>query len=93
MDSGSMLILDSQLDWYKLSKSLIFIQTEVLPNSRTLVPYLLIPDSGILADNLGLSEIISASRLEHVAPQLALRCHLGHVLSFKKYVPTIIILH
>ncbi|KAL7213385.1 hypothetical protein ACSBR2_015995 [Camellia fascicularis] len=35
MDSSSMLILDSQLDWDKLSKSLIFIQPEVLSHSRT----------------------------------------------------------
>ncbi|KAL7160887.1 hypothetical protein ACSBR2_041515 [Camellia fascicularis] len=39
----------------------IFIQTETFPRLRTLVPYPLIPDSGIFIDNLGLTEIISAS--------------------------------
>ncbi|GMP25693.1 hypothetical protein CsSME_00002434 [Camellia sinensis var. sinensis] len=47
--------------WDKLSKSLIFTQTEVLPHSRTLVPYPFILDSGFFADNLGLAEIISSS--------------------------------
>ncbi|KAL7228953.1 hypothetical protein ACSBR2_007617 [Camellia fascicularis] len=85
---GSMLILDSQLDRDKFPKIFIFIQTEILPYSRTLVPYLLISDSGISADNLGLSKITSASRPGHVVPQMILRHHLGHVLSFTKYAPT-----
>ncbi|THG04489.1 hypothetical protein TEA_024483 [Camellia sinensis var. sinensis] len=61
LDSVSLLILDSQLDWDKLTKSLIFCQTEVLSHSRTLVPYPLIPDFDFFTDNLGLAEIISAS--------------------------------
>ena len=88
MDSGSMLILDSQLDRDKLLKSFIIIHAKVLHSSRTLVPYPLISDSGISADNLGLAVITSTSSQGHVAPQLALRCHLGHVLLSKKYVPT-----
>ncbi|KAL7177418.1 hypothetical protein ACSBR2_030725 [Camellia fascicularis] len=83
-----MLILDSLIDKDKFPKSFILIQAEVLPHSRTLITYPSIPDSGISADNLGLAEIISASRPRHVAPRLALRCHLGHVLLFKKYAPT-----
>ncbi|KAF5934604.1 hypothetical protein HYC85_030775 [Camellia sinensis] len=55
MDSGLLLILDSQYDWDKLSKSLIFIQTEVFSHSRTLVPYPLISDSDIFGDNLGIT--------------------------------------
>ncbi|KAL7166593.1 hypothetical protein ACSBR2_037292 [Camellia fascicularis] len=52
MNSGSMLILDSQLDKDKLPKSLIFIQTEALPHSRTPVPYPFISDSSISVDHL-----------------------------------------
>ncbi|GMP43908.1 hypothetical protein CsSME_00013082 [Camellia sinensis var. sinensis] len=60
--NGKSFVLSSLYwDWDKLSKSLILTQTEVFSHSRTLVPYPLIPDSGILADNLGLAEIISAS--------------------------------
>ncbi|GMP52731.1 hypothetical protein CsSME_00018437 [Camellia sinensis var. sinensis] len=68
-----MLILDSLIDKDKLPKSFILIQAEVLPHSRTLVPYLFISDSGISTNNLGLAEITSASRQGHVAPGLALR--------------------
>ncbi|GMP83028.1 hypothetical protein CsSME_00037103 [Camellia sinensis var. sinensis] len=80
MDSSSMLILDSQLDRDKLPKSFILIQTEIFPCSKTLVPYPLISNSGIIVDNLGLAEITSASRPGHVAPQLILQHHVGHVL-------------
>mgnify|MGYP003702386783 CR=1 FL=1 len=51
----------SPIDKDKLPKSFILIQTEVLPHSRTLVPYLFIPDSDIFGDYLGLTEITSAS--------------------------------
>ncbi|CAL5366051.1 unnamed protein product [Camellia sinensis] len=68
MDSGSMFILDSHLDKDKLFLNLITIQIEILSCSRTLVFYLLISDSSISADNLGLSEIILATQSGHVAP-------------------------
>ena len=61
MDFCSVLILDSQRDKDKLPKSVILIHAEVLPHSRTLVPYPLIPDSDIFGGNLGLAEITSAS--------------------------------
>ena len=71
-------------DQDKLSKSLIFTQTEVfsqsrtlvhiqvvfLLHSRTLVPYPLISDSDIFGGNLGLAEMTSAQRPRHVAPRL-----------------------
>ena len=60
MDFGSILILDPKLDRDKLPKSLSFIQIEVLPHSKTSVPYLFISDSGISADNLDPVEITSA---------------------------------
>ena len=61
MDFCSVLILDSSRDKDKLTKSVILILAEVLPYSRTLVPYPLIPDSDIFRDNLGLVEITLAS--------------------------------
>ena len=56
-----MLIQDSSTDRDKLSKNVILIYAEVLPHSRTLVPYPLISDSDIFSDNLGLTEITSAA--------------------------------
>lgn len=61
VDSDSMLILDPHLDRDKLFLSLIFIQNEILPTSRTPVPYPFASDPDISADNLGLAEIISVS--------------------------------
>ncbi|THG02827.1 hypothetical protein TEA_014148 [Camellia sinensis var. sinensis] len=66
--------------WLKLKLISFCSRAEVLPHSRTLVIYLLIPDSDIFGNNLGLAEITSASRPGHVAPRLTRRCHLGHVL-------------
>ncbi|THG04170.1 hypothetical protein TEA_015511 [Camellia sinensis var. sinensis] len=75
----------------KLSKSLIFTQTEVFSQSRTFVliqvefplhsktlaPYPLISDSDIFGGNLGLAEMTSAQRPRHVAPRLTRRRHLA----------------
>ena len=61
MDFCSILILDSSIDKDKLPKSFILIHAEVLPHSRTLVPYPLIPYSDIFGDNLGPAEITSVS--------------------------------
>ncbi|KAL7163577.1 hypothetical protein ACSBR2_039648 [Camellia fascicularis] len=71
---------DSSIDRDKLPKSFILIQVESPHHSNTLVPYPLISDSDIFGDNLGLAEIISASRSGHVAPRLTRQHHLGHVL-------------
>ena len=53
MDFYSVLILDSPIDKDKLPKSVILIHAEVLPYSRTLVPYPLLSDSDIFKDNIG----------------------------------------
>mgnify|MGYP003702331325 CR=1 FL=1 len=88
MDFSSVLILDSLTDKDKLPKSVILIHADVLPHSRTFVPYQLISDSDIFGDNLGFAEITSVSCLGHVAPRLTRRRHLGHVLVLRKYIST-----
>ncbi|KAL7198091.1 hypothetical protein ACSBR2_020582 [Camellia fascicularis] len=77
MDFSSLLIMDSSIDKDKLPKSFILIQAESLPHSRTLVLYPLIPNFDFFEDNLGLAEIISASRPGHVAPRLTRGRHLA----------------
>ncbi|KAL7161052.1 hypothetical protein ACSBR2_041659 [Camellia fascicularis] len=81
MDSGSMFILDSQLDRDKLPKSFIFIQTEILPYSRTLIPYPFISDFDISTDNVGLAGITSASGSCHVAPRSNSSNHVLYALN------------
>ena len=60
MDSNSVLTLDFLRDKDKLPKSITLIHPEVFLHPRTLILYPLISDSGILADNLGNSEITLA---------------------------------
>ncbi|THG15419.1 hypothetical protein TEA_005793 [Camellia sinensis var. sinensis] len=77
-----LLTLDSLRDKDKLPKSFILILVKSPLRLRTLVHYSFISDSDIFGVNLGLAEIISASRPGHVAPRI-----LFHSLHFQSNFP------